>query len=603
MVQREKSQKGRLRIGDDWNAITIIALSQNNPLKAVAEFVENSIDARASTVTIIRGREKGAYYLKVMDDGQGVPPDQEGIPDFKYVATHVCDSLKRKLKLDGARGIQGEFGIGLLSFWTIGGALSLVCSGADGRTYEMIMSKGKPGFEIRKRPHLIPIKGTTLRISPLLEGLRSLSGEKIQRYLASELRDRIRTSGVRIKVVDRVSRTEGFVAPREFSGRLLHDLSPVDSGMGDIYTEIYLCEHDTENRVGLYRNGTRILEDMASLDEFREGVWGSGFLQGIVDVSFLTITPGTRDGIIRDESFARFVSSMAPLEKNLAERIREQQKAEEERASRNILKSVQGALREAIDDLPPEEYDWFDLYERKRNPSAGTGAGAVPQADSFVNDPPVFSKKREISCQGGQKQFFEFPGPLFSARIYPVNSLVAISGTKTLRAAGLDKNRRVIDGGLNMVWNVLEGKGALDRADREIVTFSAPEEPGLTRIKVDILQGDKTCSAECTVTVVDSIVEQPARDIVSRKGLPGYTLESSRGQMWRSRYDEKRNVITINSGHRDFVFASRNKARKVRYILRLFSKELVAKNFVGLSADDMMERLVELSLYTEERLH
>lgn len=27
---------GRLRIGDHWNAITILALSQNNPLKAVA---------------------------------------------------------------------------------------------------------------------------------------------------------------------------------------------------------------------------------------------------------------------------------------------------------------------------------------------------------------------------------------------------------------------------------------------------------------------------------------------------------------------------------------------------------------------------------------
>ena len=32
---------GRLRIGNDWNAISIIALSQSNPLKAVAEFVEN----------------------------------------------------------------------------------------------------------------------------------------------------------------------------------------------------------------------------------------------------------------------------------------------------------------------------------------------------------------------------------------------------------------------------------------------------------------------------------------------------------------------------------------------------------------------------------
>lgn len=38
---------GKLRIGDDWNAITIIALSQDNPLKTIAELVENSIDAKA----------------------------------------------------------------------------------------------------------------------------------------------------------------------------------------------------------------------------------------------------------------------------------------------------------------------------------------------------------------------------------------------------------------------------------------------------------------------------------------------------------------------------------------------------------------------------
>src|ERR1700719_1260794 len=47
---------GNLRIGDHWNAITIIALSQSNPLKAVAELVENSIDARAKTIVITRGR-------------------------------------------------------------------------------------------------------------------------------------------------------------------------------------------------------------------------------------------------------------------------------------------------------------------------------------------------------------------------------------------------------------------------------------------------------------------------------------------------------------------------------------------------------------------
>ncbi len=53
---------GRLRIGDDWNAINIIALSQQNPLKAVAEFVENSIDASARNTTITRGRDRASTF-------------------------------------------------------------------------------------------------------------------------------------------------------------------------------------------------------------------------------------------------------------------------------------------------------------------------------------------------------------------------------------------------------------------------------------------------------------------------------------------------------------------------------------------------------------
>jgi len=46
----KSKDSGKLRIGDDWNAIRIIALSQSNPLKAIAEFVENSIDAHAKTI-------------------------------------------------------------------------------------------------------------------------------------------------------------------------------------------------------------------------------------------------------------------------------------------------------------------------------------------------------------------------------------------------------------------------------------------------------------------------------------------------------------------------------------------------------------------------
>ena len=235
-------ERGKLRIGDDWNAITIIALSQSNPLKAIAELVENSIDARASHVTITRGREHGRHFLSIRDDGDGVPRDPDGRPDFRYVATHICDSIKQRLKEEGAAGLQGEFGIGLLSFWTVGEALAMTSTGDDQRAYQMIMRKGDPGYTVAPKRALFAERGTEVRIAPLLDGIRSLSGEKLQWYLAAELRDRIRQSGVRISVIDKLARKQYAVEPRQYEGRLLHQLPAVRTPRGDAYVELYLNE-------------------------------------------------------------------------------------------------------------------------------------------------------------------------------------------------------------------------------------------------------------------------------------------------------------------------------------------------------------------------
>ena len=140
------------------------------------------------------------------------------------MATHICDSIKRQLKRRGAQGIQGEFGIGLLSFWTVGERLVLASSAADGKVFQMEMNREDQGYTISPRRSLFPQTGTELVIQPLLPGIRSLSGERIQHYLASELRDRIRRSGVRILIKDRNARKELEVVPVEFTGRHLREL-------------------------------------------------------------------------------------------------------------------------------------------------------------------------------------------------------------------------------------------------------------------------------------------------------------------------------------------------------------------------------------------
>jgi len=274
------ANSGKLKIGDDWNAIRIIALSQSNPLKSIAEFVENSIDAHATTITITRGREHGAHYLSIRDDGDGVPRDEDGLPNFKYVATHICDSIKRHLKAEGfGTGLQGEFGIGLLSFWTVGDILTMTSTGADQRAYQMTMSKGDSRYTVSPRRVLFAERGTELRISPLLEGIRSLSGEKIQWYLASELRDRIRNARVRVTVIDRLARKQYEVEPRAYEGRLLHQLPGVRTSFGDAYAELYLAEPADSCRVALTRTGTRVIEDFATLPGLEHAPWTSRYLQ------------------------------------------------------------------------------------------------------------------------------------------------------------------------------------------------------------------------------------------------------------------------------------------------------------------------------------
>ena len=609
-MNASKQTKGKLRIGDDWNAITIIALSQSSPLKAVAEFIENSIDAGATEVEIIRGREQNEPYLRIRDNGCGIPQDEHGLPNFKYVATHICDSIKRQLKANGTgTGQQGEFGIGLLSFWTVGETMIMRSPAADGRSYEMRMAKGDPNYTVTPRRTLFAESGTELTIKPLLSGLRQFSGEKIQWYLASELRDRIRQSGVVITVIDRQARKQFLVEPRQFDGRLLHDLPSTDSA----YLEIYLSEPAPNNGIGLYRSGTRVLSSITELGAFAHAPWNSPYVQGIVDAPNLNLTPGTRLGVIQDEQLAALASALKPAESMLIREIEAQRSAEEERASRQILRTITRAFREALITLPAEEYDWFDLQRQKAikpgHRSSDDDAAIAAQehhAGAESSDGIAVIEHQGIGepekAQSRQKQFFEYTGPLTSVRIAPASSVVKVADSRTYRAVARDHKNRQIDREVLYQWRVIEGTAHLDNTDAEIVTFNAPLEPGLVRLGLSATEGELICETDALVTVTETLVESSRPSDDFKQGLPAYSFQRAAGELWRSRFETERNLIIVNSGHRDFVYASKSKALKLRYICRLYAKELVLKNFPGLRPDELLERMLEISLYTEENL-
>ena len=611
-----KATKGRLRIGDAWNAISIIALSQNNPYKAIAEFVENSIDAHARTITIVRGKERGELYLKVIDDGDGLPRAPDGTPEFRYVATHICDSVKRKLKKEGIQGIQGEFGIGLLSFWTVGERLTIASAGADGKTYQMEMAKDEPGYSVTVRRALFSHPGTELLIHPLLPGLRQLTGEKIQNYLAAELRDRIRKSGVRVRVLDRTAKKELEVQPRQFTGRLLHELGGIPTALGEVYLELYLNSPSPANQVGLYRAGTRVLASVAELDAFASEPWSSGYLQGMIEAPFLQLTPGTRGGVIHDQSFQVFAEALESVRPRLQEIIAQEREAGEEEASRNILRAVRKAFKEALLALASVEYDWLDVSTARRptGPSATPpGAAGEPQAAAGQGEPGTAGPAGDLASAPAPadamaeaepgREFFDYPGPLYGAVISPASAVVKVGAEQGFRCIPRDKRRRTIEEGVTIQWRVLEGEGKLLSETGEIVTFQAPGEPGLVILQAQVSQGELSCTAQSRVTITETLLEKEAEEAIGRgKGLPGYTFLRAPGELWRSRYDQKNNLIVINNGHRDYVFAAQKPARKLKYISRLYAKELVLANFPGFDAPELIERVIELSLYTEEHL-
>jgi hypothetical protein len=280
----------------------------------------------------------------------------------------------------------------------------------------------------------------------------------------------------------------------------------------------------------------------------------------------------------------------------LQEIIAEQERAAEEQANRNTLQAIQRAFREALEALPREEYDWFEGRggcDRRRGRPASNGAVAALESDSAGGE--------NGGEEPAQREFFEHAGPLASVRISPMTCIVGVGQSRKFRAVARDRGGRQVEADLEYSWRAVEGMAELTDCSREIVALTAPAEPQLVRLAVVVRQGERSAEAEACITVTDSLLPEPPQSPAQR-GLPEYTYEKRPGELWRSRYDSAQNLVVVNNGHRDFVFAARNKATKLRYLCRLFAKELVLHNFPGYGPDQLLERMIELSLYTESHL-
>lgn len=597
-------KRGRLKIGDEWNAIVIIANSQTSPLKAVSELVENAIDAGAKNIRILRARKAGRMYLKVLDDGDGIRLNEDGAPDFRYVATHICDSMKRKL-VEAERGhVHGEFGIGLLGFWSIGEELRLVSRGEKGALYEMVMRKGLRTFEQRRVRGKLAFPGAEVTILGLNDTTRNLlTGEKLGRYLASDLRDRIRDLKLNVSIEDRISRRKLRVEPKEFSGEPIHALQAEPSeGYDPLRVELYLVFRSDPDgaAVSVFRDGTRVLDNLCALDGFDRPPWNTGRVEGVVDFKALNLAPGTRSGIVPDEAFNAFRKAVEGLEKPLLEAIAEREREAEEDLSRGIMKSIWKAVTHALEDLPAD-YLLFDTG-RSRKAGPGTGISEEPPGSREAGAPAGVTEEEEPAPLEAPSLFDHEAGPMAALALKPPELIMPPGGTRRVRAVVLDEKGRRIRTGVDYTFRIDGGCARIASAEVDAAVIKAADEQGEGRLLCTALERGAVLRAEARIVVSEDAQLAPSGRDGRRKGLPSFRYLNRPEERWRSRFDVEKNVILINNGHRDFAAARVKAASLRRYLAKLYAKEMVHLNFPDAGAPEAMERLIELIMRMEPKL-
>jgi hypothetical protein len=599
------ARSGTLRIGDQWNAINIIARSQTHPLKAVCELVENAIDAQAEQIEITRRRSQGHVYLEIADSGNGIQLNAAGEPDFARIATHVCDSMKRNLAGTERRGVHGEFGIGLLSFWSLGQSLRMISGGTGDRLLEMELQAGKKNYVIRPARGQLALGGTRVIVGPLSEAARKVvTGEKLVRYLSAELRDRIRASGVVIQVIDRLIHKQLVVRPQEFVGERIACDETIATSYGPLRVELYFRERvdGPAEGIAVCKDGTRVLRSLTELDVLQHSPWTESALEGVLDYPAFELAPGTRSGIVPDGRFNIFLAAVEELEPVVLRWLETRQRVRAEKASLEILRQLKKAFTSALRELPPSEYLFFDLPKQQDKLAANDGGRQnIRDIDPGVILRNVSSAPPESPGlePGPASQDFlpHEPGPLCTVIIVPKHPRAQPGQECALRAMPLDEYGQPTVGQLVYGWRIVEGDGVLHGAE-EICRVSSPT-AGIVVVEVDVSDGSTTAQAQ---TPVKFFASQLASDANSPQGLPTYRIFAEQGQPWRSRYDAQRNEIVINSAHRDFAASRAPMAKHRRYIGKLYAKEVVLINFPHEPPGTAMERLIELTLRTEESL-
>jgi len=603
---------GKLRPADPFELIRWLARSQNDPRKALAELVQNSLDAGAAGIQIVRRRERGTTALHVIDDGSGVLPEMSRQEALTYIATHVGQSRKRDLTVEQRRELmlQGKYGIGLLGFWSIGTYFEMRSQVNESEPWVLRMTEDHPRFAVERLRGRLPLRGTWTEI--VVRQLHrpafvSLGARRIVDYLAAELRGQLLARPVSVAVHDRIARGHAPkvlpVEPVRYEGQALPLPEGIETPHGPLRIELYLLpERGAQpGRVSVSCAGTVVYDDLTEFElvDFHRPPWETGRLTGVLEFAGFEVAPGSRRGVQPNEAAMAFAAAVTELESAIKSLLADEQQRLSSELEAELLKQLQRAFR----DLPrlAPEYDFFAVRSEEQRMAGSGGAenneGGVPPAPAGVAEPlahPYAGADEEPNATLEPAELFP-PGPLASVEIIPESVRVPRLGQRRLRARARAADGRAIHSGVEFVWRSDAVVGRIEPQNDSVV-FQAGDRCERARVTVEAIEGERRASAEAMVEVIEEEAVAPA----PATGIPQPEFVNEPTGNWRSRIRDGQ--WEVNAGHRDYLIASETSRRKLRYLAGLLAKEIVLHSFPHPQHGMVLERMVEVLTITDRQL-
>ena len=603
----------KLRPADPFDLIRWLARSQSDPRKAVAELVQNSLDANARRVAIERRRIRRAPALVIRDDGEGIVPELAREAALRAIATNIGHSRKRGLSPRERHDemVAGKYGIGLLGFWSIGHRMDIRSRVGGGEVWVLRLVEDQERAELLRDRLAFESADTFTEvvISEMHDSAqRLLTGRRLNDYLGSELRGMLLSTGATLEIHDGLARglveRTFTVVPRRFVGERLAvpEIAPVEGHL-PARVELYLARGDDRAAVEVSCAGTLVADDAAELrgEGLDRSPWTGRGLTGLIEFPAFQIPPGTRRGIVPDaasEAFARALAAYAPLvEAELARFDRERQAT----TSRQLLAELRRALRGLRARLP--QYDLPKVEEVPPGVDGTTpvaGSGALPEGLPVADGPPAGGPEAPAEAEPApaeEPSLFP-PGPLASVRIAPAEIALAPGRERRLQAMAVDRDGRRVRGEVAMAWSsdssaiAIVGEGA-----KPLVRAQADARPGL-QATIGIVATQAAARAEASATVVVTDRPEPTGDLAA--GIPEPELVDDPGARWRSRFDGQR--WQVNASHEDYIALRAEPRTRLRYLLALFAKEVALHAHGVPGSEAALESLVEILAHAERNL-